>query len=573
MPSAKESQLRLQAFKDAWESQSGSLAIHIKSAWAAGQYLLTDGDFINAARHLENATRMLPLLSKRSLQREDKQHVLSSFSGLVADAALATIKAGSDPKHALELLELGRNIITSVTIDFRSPIPEPDQESYPEIIRKFNRLRMEADTLGHGSTATSSSDAKALVEHRQEIDEEMERLLPEIRLIPGYEDFLLPQKAANIMSLASNGPIVIVLTSDIVNRSDAIIIQESEISSIPLPDLHPHDANLRIVEMIQHICRGPPTTFAARNSKMSELLLWLWDVAVEPILYKLNILGPCTELSLPLPHVRWIGVGILANAPFHAAGDHLTPGSHRQTMSKCISSYLPTIRSLAFARSRPPRRYLSRKQDSRLLVVAMPTSPPGKGKPLHSAATEAAMVLSASSAAGVSTKRLIQPSVSSVIQELPTFNMVHFACHGYPVPTNPSNSHLILQDGDLSVAQIVRSHAAEADLAYLSACSTAVCNDSRLADESLHIVSSFQLAGFRHVIGTLWDTIDWACQDVAREFYQSVFASSSEDENENEEVWDGKWRFAEALHMSVEKLRRVDPDLPLLWAPFVHFGG
>jgi len=40
-------------------------------------------------------------------------------------------------------------------------------------------------------------------------------------------------------------------------------------------------------------------------------------------------------------------------------------------------------------------------------------------------------------------------------------------------------------------------------LAYLSACSTAVTGPE-LADESVHIVSAFQLAGYQHVIGTLW---------------------------------------------------------------------
>jgi hypothetical protein len=50
-----------------------------------------------------------------------------------------------------------------------------------------------------------------------------------------------------------------------------------------------------------------------------------------------------------------------------------------------------------------------------------------------------------------------------------------------------------------------------------------------------------------------------------------VFALDSKVESK--EAWDGKWRFAEALHLSVEKLMQMDPDLPLLWAPFVHLGG
>jgi CHAT domain-containing protein len=231
-------------------------------------------------------------------------------------------------------------------------------------------------------------------------------------------------------------------------------------------------------------------------------------------------------------------VGILANTLFFATSDHIPSGLTRQTMSNCISSYLPTLRSLAFARSRPSKRYLNKKQDSPLLVIIMPISPSRKGKHFPSVASEAAMFLSASSATDISTEHLNQPSISSVMQELPICNIIYFACHKYPDPTNHSNSHLILQDGDLSVARIVRSHAANADLAYLSACSTAVYKDSRLADEGLHVVISFQLVGFRHVVGTLWDTIDLACQEVASESYRVVFTLNSE--NENEQAWDGK---------------------------------
>lgn len=39
-------------------------------------------------------------------------------------------------------------------------------------------------------------------------------------------------------------------------------------------------------------------------------------------------------------------------------------------------------------------------------------------------------------------------------------------------------------------------------LGYLSACSTGANKVDRLADEGIHFVSAFQLAGFRHIIGT-----------------------------------------------------------------------
>lgn len=56
-------------------------------------------------------------------------------------------------------------------------------------------------------------------------------------------------------------------------------------------------------------------------------------------------------------------------------------------------------------------------------------------------------------------------------------------------------------------------------LAYLSACSTGQVQDERMLDEGLHLVTAFQLAGFQHVIGTLWDVDDELCGEVARIVY------------------------------------------------------
>jgi CHAT domain-containing protein len=45
-------------------------------------------------------------------------------------------------------------------------------------------------------------------------------------------------------------------------------------------------------------------------------------------------------------------------------------------------------------------------------------------------------------------------------------------------------------------------------LAYLSACSTAKNQAEVLQDEGLHLMAACQLAGFQHVIGSLWAVSD-----------------------------------------------------------------
>jgi len=119
-----------------------------------------------------------------------------------------------------------------------------------------------------------------------------------------------------------------------------------------------------------------------------------------------------------------------------------------------------------------------------------------------------------------------------VLQALPDYSIAHFACHGLS-STNPANSHLLLRKGcisadctaavdELRVKDIAALKLPAARLAYLSACSTAESASSALVDEVTHIVSSFHIAGFIHVIGALWPSQDQACQKMAIDFYSEL---------------------------------------------------
>lgn len=103
----------------------------------------------------------------------------------------------------------------------------------------------------------------------------------------------------------------------------------------------------------------------------------------------------------------------------------------------------------------------------------------------------------------------------------------HFAVHGQSDPTEPSQSRLLLEDwatDPLTVSDL-RDYKLQENppfLGYLSACSTSANTADRLADEGIHLVSAFQLAGFRHVAGTLWEVSDKHCVDVARVLYETL---------------------------------------------------
>lgn len=104
---------------------------------------------------------------------------------------------------------------------------------------------------------------------------------------------------------------------------------------------------------------------------------------------------------------------------------------------------------------------------------------------------------------------------------LPEATWAHFACHARADLLSPADSGLWLHDGPLRLPEIGALHLPHAELAYLSACSTAD-HGGRYADETLDIASAFHLAGFRHVIASLWPLNDQIAMQTASAFYREL---------------------------------------------------
>jgi CHAT domain-containing protein len=124
---------------------------------------------------------------------------------------------------------------------------------------------------------------------------------------------------------------------------------------------------------------------------------------------------------------------------------------------------------------------------------------------------------------------------------------------------------LRLYDGTLTIPDISGLHMPQAELAYLSACSTAN-QGLQAVDESIHLASAFQIAGFRHVIASLWPVDDVIAATVARSFYQRMDIPAAAP---GIPVAD---RAAGVLRQVTLDLRADHPDRPDLWASLIHSG-
>ena len=82
----------------------------------------------------------------------------------------------------------------------------------------------------------------------------------------------------------------------------------------------------------------------------------------------------------------------------------------------------------------------------------------------------------------------------------------------------------------------------------------------RLADEAIHLASAFQLAGYGHVIATLWPVGDRHAVDFAADIYATL--TITRDSN-----------VAVAMHAAVRRMRRRwGWDTPSVWASHIHVG-
>ncbi|MFJ8082919.1 CHAT domain-containing protein [Streptomyces sp. NPDC096205] len=592
------------AWLKALDAASAAPSIRIHAGISAAGLLTRSGDAQRAADVTEAAVRLLPQVVPRRLERGDQQHAIGSFAGLAGAAAARALaapggSASERAERALGLLEAGRAVLLGQALDTRSDLTDLS-EHHPELARRFAEQRKQLDQPANAPVSTGPSDAGDSLKLRQErtardrhrLAEEFSDTLAEIHRLGRFASFGLPPAIDELITEASHGPVVVFNVH--TDRSDALLLTTHGITSLALTDLVPRTVvdTVNTFRHALHLARSG-ADLAEREQAQKTLLAvlrWLWDAAMGPVLEALeHDRQPAAAASgrqeEPLPRVWWAPGGLLGLLPLHAAGHHSDPADdpHRRTvMDRVVSSYTPTVRALRYARERASRRAAGTTAAG-ALIVAMPTTPQVPGR-LHFVDAEAAMLQ-----ARLPDSVLLRepdptdapadptpstPTKANVLAHLPHCAIAHFACHGASHPTDPSKSLLLLHDHDsdpLTVQSLAPVALDQAKLAYLSACRTAAIDTTSLLDEAIHLASAFQLAGFPHVIGTLWGIDDRIAVRIAEAFYEGLKSDSTALDPD---------RSARALHEAVRRVRDghdLPPgydrrQAPSVWAAHLHAG-
>ncbi|WP_330275282.1 CHAT domain-containing protein [Lentzea sp. NBC_00516] len=460
------------------------------------------------------AVELLPRTAPRHVTQADREQALAAFAGLASDAAACAIQAG-DPPLAVALLEQGRGVMIGHALDARTELTDLEGQ-HPDLARRCDELRSALDTPSSSFVQVAGLSG----ERRHALTEEWHDLVDSIRSLPGFARFLRPPAVEEFVDSADRGIVVIVNVSAL--RCDALLIAGRTIVPVALPELDLAD----LADRAERFRLSPP-------DEIDSVLSWLRQVIVDRLPLHDHV-GHAAPTRL-----WWMPTGPLTALPLHAAGD---------VMDRFVSSYAPTLRSLVTVWKAAA---ITRPDDP--LIVAVPSAP---GMPeLPGAQDEADDVATRFASPHLLTadRALRHP----VLEALPRHRWVHFACHARSADIG-GEGRLVLWDHlekPLSVNDIARLRLAGAEIAFLSACETSAA-PPELTDESLHVTGAFHMAGFQHVIGTLWRVGDRTAQLVASHYYDALAETPSP---------------AIALHTAVLKVRATHPAAR--WAPFVHVGG
>ena len=471
-------------------------------------------------------------------------------------------------KSAFEMVQLyerSRSVLWDRLINSKTQT-DMLEEQHKELAGRYRELRRLL-----ASSEQPDPRVVSMPQDRYQTAADLDEVIKEIHGKPGFEDFLLlPFSQTEMQIYAREGPIIYLVAGIGDGAGIALTISLHSISTVNLPQYSEDQCRLRHSHL-QHVFSFRDNVPAASDQLLGEVLKWLWYSAAEPTLRALDLLSTNKELdSTLLPRVWWVTSNWASRLPIHAAGDYslaTEKGLTCTVMDNVISSYTPTLRALKYSRSRldqlKKEAFMTSKSDKVLLVAMHDTRDRRK---LDNALPEAVLV-----------QAILQPHLKArllvnaeatrkhVIQNLRHCTVAHLACHGEADQADPLRSKLLLDDWaskPLRVSFLMRMEMSKCQLAYLSACQTAVNQDEELEEEGLHLSGAFQMAGVPNVIATSWNIIDEEAAGVAGQFYMGL-------KNEVGEI--DATRSARSLHATLLDMRNRGLS-PYIWGAYAHFG-
>lgn len=497
----------------------------IRAGFVIGSLAHATGANTDAIAVLDTAVALLHSVYPRESGWTDQEHSLAQYRGLVSEAVAAHC-AVDDYEGAVRIAEQGRTVLLAPRFDLRTDLSDL-ADAHPDLADRVRDIWRRLDQ----PPAAQDEGRSDLMANRKKWWGEHDAVLHRIREQTGFSKFLMPPPLKDLAPTA--GTVVMINAGE--QRGDALIIgADMKVQHIPLPTLTRADVLVHLTAMQEATRQDTDDNPDQVAQTIHAMLAWLWDCAVGPIVESLH--QTCEPMR-----VWWMPIGLLSLFPLHAAGHRGERGA-----LDAITSYTPTLRTLHRSRG------LLVDSRGQHLIIALERTP---GLPRLPKTTVEASKLHARHRQSVYLHDR-EATSENVLATVARASWVHFACHAGLDLTTPSRSGLHLHDGLLPLSEISRLRIGSAELAYLSACSTAA-SGWRHPDEALHLASAFQPAGFRHVVASLWPLNDRVAAKASEAFCSDLSTADAS---------------ALKLREVVQMLRNRYPDRPQLWSALIHSG-
>ncbi|KAF5582945.1 30S ribosomal S17P protein [Fusarium pseudocircinatum] len=546
----------------------------LRSGWLQHHWSSNRNAQVMRASLMKKAVDLVPSALARHATRKEQHKQLRGLSDIVAftaDCMMRVESTHSNTVEALLLLARHRGVFLNHELDIRMDVSKPmtiDSSSSTAFEDLYCSLGTRSGTLDSPTSPQSG------------LSSEMDTIVRSIEALEGFESFPVAPNLDDLCNaVGENSTIVLFNIPKYASLGGhAFCITKDGISAIQLAN------GWHFLEI------EATSLFAPGRKDITETLGVLWEVFTEPVLRHLNITKPCGDEE-EWPTVCWIPSGPLNMLPLHAAGWH--DGTGQSVIDRVISSYSPSLRALLYTKHNA-REGNRQSRTKRVNIASMRTSMGFSS--LQHAEDEARIIQGLlSNDESISCKNMRNPDKQSVLEAIAQDCWsFHFAGHGVTDGSDPLQSRLILGQGtSLKVSDLMelKLHKDPPFMAYLSACSTGKQEFGDLLDESIHLTGACQLAGFQHVIGSLWSVSDWSSSQVAEDVYKRLTCQPTNDAC-----------VVKALHFAVRKFRACpalynrgavgdafrNGDIteiptsydavtfkgtdPALWAPYIHVG-
>jgi len=456
------------------------------------------GDWAAAVSAYEAAADIQAALASAQSSRMLMERVLGASRDLGSQLAYAQVRANDLPgaiaalenaRARLLTAKLARAAYRAATAGGRV-LPE----TYESVLRQVEQFELIRDS-------PRDIAREGITISQQALSAALQRMAEDVRRIPGFEYFGLPQSAASVSRLLDKIGIAYLFSAEHGGYALVHLGAGNALVPVPLPGAAAKEV-YQMASLFASAVSWLDQNFQIAMSAIDDVCHWLGSAVVTPLLPVLDR-NPGLEITL-------VSCGWFSILPVHAAWivDRGSLDDRRFPLIDRGVGYIPNAQVLRAVAALPPTQLAQN-----VLVVAEPAS---AHPDLPASVAEAAAV----ERVWPSSRRAWQKD--EVLRVIPGCTLAHFASHATSRPERPLRSSIEVAGGDsIEVHELMSVPFGSAPLCVLSGCETAAVTEA-VPDEGTGLVSGLLAARARGVVASMWPVDDAATNVLMTLLHQGL---------------------------------------------------